>query len=73
MEVTCGALSGTALDSELFGHEKGAFAGARDRKQGLFEIADGGTVFIQDIADLTPELQPKLLKLLEVQDNDIGP
>ncbi len=67
VEVVCGALSATVLDSELFGHEKGAFEGARDRKQGLFEIADEGTIFIEDIADLTPELQPKLLKLLETK------
>ena len=65
--LSCGALSATELDSELFGHEKGAFPGARDRRQGLFELADAGTVFIEDIADLSPELQPKLLKLLETR------
>ena len=54
-------------DSELFGHEKGAFTDAKDRKQGLFEIADRGTIFLDEIGDLGLELQPKLLKVLETK------
>ena len=65
VEVNCGGLSATFLDSELFGHEKGAFTDAKDRKEGLFEVADGGTIFLDEIGDLAPELQPKLLKVLE--------
>ncbi len=64
-EMNCGGLSPTSVDSELFGHETGAFTEARERKQGLFELADGGTVFLDEIAELAPELQPKLLKLLD--------
>ncbi len=67
VHVSCGATSAVTLDSELFGHERGAVAGAEDRKQGLFEIADQGTLFLDDIADLPPELQPKLLKMLETR------
>ena len=67
VEVLCGGLSATALDSRLFGHEKGAFPDARDRRPGLFEIADHGTVFLDEIGDLAPELQPKLLKVLETK------
>jgi DNA-binding NtrC family response regulator len=65
VEVNCGGLSATFLDSELFGHEKGAFTDAKERKQGLFEVADGGTIFLDEIGDLAPELQPKLLNVLE--------
>ncbi len=65
VEVNCGGLSATFLESELFGHEKGAFTDARARKEGLFELADGGTIFLDEIGDLAPELQPKLLKVLE--------
>jgi len=60
-------LSATFLESELFGHEKGAFTDAKERKQGLFELADGGTIFLDEIGDLAPELQPKLLKVLETK------
>jgi transcriptional regulator with PAS, ATPase and Fis domain len=67
VEVNCAGLSATFLDSELFGHEKGAFTDAKDRKQGLFEIADHGTIFLDEIGDLAPELQPKLLKVLETK------
>ena len=67
IEVNCGGLNATFLDSELFGHEKGAFTDAKDRKPGLFEIADRGTVFLDEIGDLVPELQPKLLKVLETK------
>ena len=67
VEVTCSGFDATALDSELFGHEKGAFAEARERRQGLAEVADRGTVLLDEIGDLPPELQPKLLKLLETR------
>jgi DNA-binding NtrC family response regulator len=67
VEVNCAGLTATFLDSELFGHEKGAFTDAKDRKQGLFEIADRGTIFLDEIGDLAPELQPKLLKVLETK------
>jgi DNA-binding NtrC family response regulator len=67
VEVTCAGLNAAFLDSELFGHEKGAFTDAKDRKQGLFEIADHGTILLDQIGDLAPELQPKLLKLLETK------
>jgi len=65
IEVNCGGLSATFLDSELFGHEKGAFTDAKERKQGLFELAEGGTAFLDEIGELAPELQPKLLKFLD--------
>src|SRR6266700_4226162 len=65
VEVNCGGLSATFLESELFGHEKGAFTDAKERRQGLFELADRGTIFLDEIGDLAPELQPKLLKVLE--------
>jgi DNA-binding NtrC family response regulator len=67
VEVTCTGLNATVLDSELFGHERSAFADAKERKQGLFEIADRGTIFLDEIGDLPPELQPKLLKALETR------
>src|SRR2546425_1226837 len=67
VEVNCAGLSATFLESELFGHEKGAFTDAKERKQGLFEIADGGTIFLDEIGDLATELQPKLLKVLETK------
>ena len=54
VEVNCAGLNATFLDSELFGHEKGAFTDAKDRKQGLFEIADHGTIFLDEIGDLAP-------------------
>src|SRR5712691_5199580 len=67
VEVNCAGLSATFLESELFGHEKGAFTDAKERRQGLFEIADGGTMFLDEIGDLAAELQPKLLKVLETK------
>src|SRR2546427_11938821 len=67
VEVNCGGLSATFLDSELFGHEKGAYTDAKERKQGLFELADGGTIFLDEIGELAPELQPKLLKVLDTK------
>ena len=65
VEVNCGGLSATFLDSELFGHEKGAFTDAKEMKPGLFEVANRGTIFLDEVGDLAPELQPKLLKVLE--------
>ena len=63
--VNCVALSEDLLESELFGHEKGAFTGAVQRKPGKFEIAAGGTLFLDEIAELKPDLQAKLLRVLQ--------
>ncbi len=65
VDVNCAAIAEGVVESELFGHEKGAFVGATERKLGLFELADGGTVFMDEIGALDPRLQGKLLRVLE--------
>jgi DNA-binding NtrC family response regulator len=63
--VNCGAIPGEILESELFGHERGAFTGAHQRRIGLIESADDGTLFLDEISELSPDLQVKLLRVLE--------
>ncbi|MDQ8159441.1 MAG: sigma-54 dependent transcriptional regulator [Gemmatimonadota bacterium] len=65
VEINCASLSPTFFESELFGHERGAFTDARQAKHGLLEVAGEGTVFLDEIAELSPEVQPRLLKVLE--------
>ena len=67
IEVNCAAFQTALLESELFGHETGAFTGAKTRKKGLLEIAHGGTFFLDEVGDMSLELQSKLLKVLEEQ------
>jgi len=63
--VNCSGLVTTLAESELFGHEKGAFTGATTSRRGRFEIADGGTLFLDELGDLPLEIQPKLLRVLQ--------
>ncbi len=63
--VNCGAIPEGTIDSELFGHEKGAFTGAHDKRKGYFEVADGGTIFLDEVAELPTSTQVRLLRVLE--------
>jgi DNA-binding NtrC family response regulator len=63
--INCAAIPETLLESEIFGHEKGAFTGALDRREGCFELADRGTLFLDEIAEMTPATQVKLLRVLQ--------
>src|SRR4030095_6412556 len=65
--INCAAIPETLLESEIFGHEKGAFTGAADRGQGCFELADRGTLFLDEIGEMTPATQVKLLRVLQEQ------
>ena len=64
----CSAVPANLIESELFGHEKGSFTGAIMARQGLFEMANGGTIFLDELGELSPELQPKLLRVLETRE-----
>lgn len=65
MTVNCGAVTETLIESELFGHEKGAFTDAKMQKKGVFELADTGTIFLDEIGDISPAMQVRLLRVLE--------
>ncbi|NQT26723.1 sigma-54-dependent Fis family transcriptional regulator [candidate division KSB1 bacterium] len=67
VKINCSAIPENLLESELFGHEKGAFTDARSQKKGLFELADGGTIFLDEIPSMKLTLQPKLLRAIETQ------
>src|SRR5690606_5425988 len=63
--VNCGAIPEGTIDSELFGHEKGSFTGAHEARKGYFEVADGGTIFLDEVAELPLQTQARLLRVLE--------
>jgi DNA-binding NtrC family response regulator len=65
IKVNCAAISENLMESEFFGHEKGAFTGATDRREGRFELADGGTILLDEISEISPNLQAKLLRVLQ--------
>ena len=65
--MNCGALAESILESELFGHEKGAFTGAHTKRKGKFEMADGGTIFLDEIGTISPKVQIELLRVIETK------
>ena len=67
LDINCAGLSETLIESEMFGHERGAFTDAREMKRGLLEVADGGTVFLDEIGEMPLAVQPKLLRVLETR------